>query len=79
MLCTLGLIISIGAFLLAVYPAWEIPLAYIFLTLSIAIFLLNKNLLNILKDLILSLLFVTILGLSMFYIFLKSHQTIISF
>lgn len=79
LLCTLGLIISIGAFLLAVYPAWEIPLAYIFLTLSIAIFLLNKKSFKYSKkDLILSLLFVTILGLSMFYIFLKSHQTIIS-
>ena len=79
LLCTLGLIISIGAFLLAVYPAWEVPLAYIFLTLSIAVFLLNKKSFKYSKkDLILGLLFITILGLSMFYIFLKSHQTIIS-
>lgn len=73
------LIISAGGFALALYPAWEIPLAYVFLILSIWIINKNKDEFQYCKkDLALIGLFILTLALTAYYIYTKSFDTIIT-
>ncbi len=43
LLIAIGLMISVGTFILVFYPSWQIPFGYIFALLAIWIFLKNKS------------------------------------
>ncbi|SFA94170.1 hypothetical protein SAMN05216249_105103 [Acetitomaculum ruminis DSM 5522] len=75
--CFLGLYICAGGYLLTLYPAWMVPLFYVFLGLMAYVIILN------IKDYKISLfdiagLAVTIVlfGVSMYYIYTVSGETI---
>ena len=52
-LIAIGLMVSVGTFILVFYPSWQIPYAYIFVLLAIWIFLKNRaNFKYNIKDLI---------------------------
>lgn len=72
------LVLSGGAFILTFYPAWQIPLGYVFLALGIGIFIreYKKGCLKAKKDIPILLLFLILLGGSMLAIFSKSSDTI---
>lgn len=76
-IATIFLIISFGGFCLALYPAWEIPLAYVLVALTI--YVIHKNWSNFKftkKDIILVFTFVLTLLLTACYIYSKSYETI---
>jgi hypothetical protein len=76
-IATIFLIISSGGFCLTLYPAWEIPLLYVFLASTI--FVIHKNWSDFnftKKDLALILTFIFALLLTAYYIYSKSYGTI---
>lgn len=73
----LGLVICAGGYILVLYPAWQIPLFYVFLALAIWIIIENRKNCKInKKDIISIIIAILILCACMGYIFLKSHDTI---
>ena len=77
LIITIALIICAGAYILAMYPAWEIPLAYVFLAFFIGVIYKNhKKFTFTKKDLLLLVLFVGLLVILLGYIFLKSQTAI---
>ncbi len=77
LLCAIGLMISIGTFILVFYPSWQIPYTYIFMLLAIWIFL--KNLANFTynkKDLIIFSIVIIIFSLVMVHVLNNSLETI---
>ncbi|WP_409200212.1 hypothetical protein [Methanobrevibacter sp. DSM 116169] len=79
LICALGMILCTGGYILAVYPAWQVPLFYIFLVLAIWIvrknwskFQFNK------KDALLIALFVAITAILVCYVLLKSQDAILA-
>ena len=79
LLATIFLIISSGGFILALYPAWEIPLAYVFFALAIWVIYSNKDKFQYSKkDLLLIGLFILTLLLTAIYIVSKSYDTLIT-
>lgn len=77
LLTVIPLIICAGGFILGMYPAWEIPLAYVFLALLIWIVYKNWNSFRYSKkDFLIILLTILILAISLCYIFLKSFDAI---
>lgn len=74
-----GMIVSAGTYILVFYPAWQIPLAYVFLVLAIWVILENKKEFKInKKDIISILIAITILGSSLGYVLFKSYDTIVT-
>lgn len=74
---TLISVILFGGYILALYPAWEIPFAYVFAIFFVWVVYKNYKTFNLhKKDLYLFLLFIVILSISLGYIFLKSYPTI---
>lgn len=78
LLIALELSLSIGSFLIALYPAWEVPLAYVFFMLFIWVLYENKNKIKInIKDILLVLLVIGIVGLTFCHLFIKSYDTLL--
>ncbi len=77
-LLALGLVICGGAFILTFYPAWQVPMAYIYLAMLIWVIWDRKKECTfcLKKDLPIIIGFFLILGISMLYIFTKSADTI---
>ncbi|WP_407380230.1 hypothetical protein [Methanobrevibacter sp.] len=76
-LCIIGLVFSLGAFTLSLYPAWEVALGYVFL--AIAVWIIHKNWNDFEKskiDILYTLIFAALFGLSMFYVLTKSSEAI---
>lgn len=75
LIAILGIVISIGTFALVLYPAWEIPFAYVFLVLTIWIIIENykdfKYSKNDLKIIAIGILILAIIAL---HVFFKSHN-----
>jgi len=72
-----GLMISIGTFLLILYPSWQIPFAYVFILLAIWIFLKRKSQFTFSKkDLLIILFYLTIFSIIMIHIYTNSFETI---
>ena len=79
-LITLFLVISLGGFILAFYPAWEIPLGYVLIFLIIWILYENKEKIMLLnkKDGLLVLMFLSLLSITFYYILTQSYDTILA-
>lgn len=78
-LYALVILICAGGYILTFYPAWQVPLAYVFLALFIGVFLENrKYFLWHKKDVGIGIGLVLLLSLGMIYIFSKSGGTISS-
>lgn len=76
-LCALVLLICSGGYVLTFYPAWQIPLAYVFLALLIGIVYENRaNLAFNKKDLAIGLGLILALVGAMGYILAMSYDTI---
>lgn len=76
-LYVLGLIVCAGTYILVFYPAWQIPLAYVFLVLAIWIIMENiKGFRISKKDIFTIIIGILILGLSLGYVIIKSYDTI---
>lgn len=66
-----------GGYVLTFYPAWQIPLFYVFLAMAIGIILENKEYLKFnIKDLVIVSVMLLILGLGLGYVLIKSYGTI---
>ncbi|MGV8906552.1 MAG: DUF7657 domain-containing protein [Acetobacterium sp.] len=73
------LFICAGGYALAFYPAWQIPLAYVFLALFIGLVLENrKNIKWHKKDTLIMAILIMTFGLAMAYIISLSYDTILS-
>ena len=73
----LGMIICAGGYILVIYPAWQIPMFYVFLALAISVIITNrKNCKITRKDIISILIAMLIFICCMTYIFLTSWNTI---
>lgn len=73
----LGLVICAGGYILTFYPAWQIPMAYVFLALAIWIIIDNrKNCKISFKDIISIIITIIIFGCCMGYILYNSLDTI---
>lgn len=71
------IVLCAGSFILTMYPAWMIPMAYVLLGLIIWIFIKNHKLYKINKiDILTIAVGVILLALSMGYVFMKSADTI---
>ncbi len=71
------MIICAGGYILILYPAWQIPLFYVFLVLAIWIIVENRKNCKInKKDIVSIILAILILAGCMGYIFTKSFDTI---
>lgn len=78
-LYALVILICAGGYILTFYPAWQVPLGYVFLALFMGIFLENrKNFIWNKKDIGIGFSFLLLLGLGMIYIFSKSGTTVSS-
>lgn len=76
-LAILGLVICAGGYILCLYPAWQIPLFYVFLACAVSVIFDNYGLIKIsYRDVIIIIGGVVLLGLSMCYILVKSAGTI---
>lgn len=72
-----GLMICVGTYLLVFYPAWQIPFAYVFILLAFWIFLKNKtNFTYSKKDMLIVLMYLSILTIIMIHILTNSIDTI---
>lgn len=77
LLIAIGLMISIGTFILVFYPSWQIPYAYIFILLAIWIFLKNKDHFTYTKiDLIIFGVLFIIFSVIMIHVLSNSLETI---
>lgn len=79
--CLYGLIVMIcaGGYVLTFYPAWQVPLAYVFLALFIGVVLENwKNFKWGKWDIAILISVILLLGIGMVYIFSKSFDTVAS-
>ena len=77
LLYLLVIYISAGGYALVLYPAWQIPMAYVFFALAIWVIIDNfkKEKIKI-KDIISIIIMVLLLGLSLFLVLNKSLDTI---
>lgn len=76
---TLLFTLCFGGFILTLYPAWEIPLGYLFVILAIWIIYENKDSIKIsIKDLALIALFLSILTVSFIHLYNMSWDTIVT-
>lgn len=77
LLIAIGLMISVGTFILVFYPSWQIPYAYVFLVLAIWIFLKNKYKFTYTKkDIITFIVLFIIFSVIMIHILSNSLETI---
>ena len=73
----LGLVICAGGYIMVLYPAWQIPMAYVFLALAIWVMVENrKNCKMNYKDIISIIVAILVLAGCMGYIFSQSMETI---
>lgn len=73
----LGLMICAGGYIMVLYPAWQIPMAYVFLALAIWVMVENrKNCKMNYKDIISIIVAILVLAGCMGYIFSQSMETI---
>lgn len=73
----MGIVLCIGGYVLALYPAWMIPLFYVFLAATVAMIIENRKIIKIQKQDILVFCFgLIILLVSFVYIYNQSKQTI---
>ena len=73
----IGLVICAGGYVLVFYPAWQIPMAYIFLALAIWIIIKNRKKCKVnYKDIILIILALAIFAICMLYVLCNSFDTI---
>ena len=74
-----GMIICAGGYLLVFYPAWQIPMFYVFLALAIWVIVKNRKEFKInYKDVISIIIAILILACLMIYIFYNSWDTIMT-
>lgn len=72
-----GMVICAGGYALVMYPAWQIPMAYVFGILAIWTIIENRKNCKInYKDIISIVIAILVLGCCMGYIILKSSDTI---
>ena len=73
----LGMVICAGGYILILYPAWQIPLAYVFFALAVWVIVENRKQCKIGRmDIISILIAIAVFGCSMLYILHQSHDTI---
>ena len=76
-LIALGLMISVGTFILVFYPSWQIPFAYVFVLLAIWVFLKNMHDFKVnKKDFIILAVFLLIFSIIMIHVLSNSLDTI---
>lgn len=80
LICSLGMVICVGGYLFSMYPAWQIPLAYVFLAFFIWIVYENKAnfKFDMKKDGFLILIFLLIAISLISYVLFKSSDAIIT-
>ncbi len=77
MLSCIFIAICLGSFLFAIYPPWQIPMAYFMLILAIWVFITNrKNSSYGILDLLIITISASIFVIGIIYVFLKSWDTI---
>lgn len=73
----LGLVLCAGGYIMVIYPAWQIPMAYVFLALAIWVIVENRKNCKINgKDIISILVAILVFAGCMGYIFSQSRDTI---
>lgn len=73
----IGIVISAGGYILVLYPAWQIPMFYVFLVLAIWIIIDKRKEIKInYKDIIAIVVAIAVLTGCMIYIFSQSLETI---
>lgn len=73
----LGLVICAGGYIMVLYPAWQIPMAYVFLALAVWVMVENRKNCKInYKDIISIIVAILVLVGCMGYIFSQSMDTI---
>lgn len=73
----LGMVICAGGYIMVLYPAWQIPMFYVFLALAIWVIVKNRKECSInYKDVISIVLAIGLFAGCMFYIFSQSLDTI---
>ncbi len=73
----LGLVICAGGYIMVLYPAWQIPMAYVFLALAIWVMVENRKNCKInYKDIISIIVAILVFAGCMGYIFSQSMETI---
>jgi hypothetical protein len=67
-----------GGYVLTFYPAWQVPLFYVFTALALGVIIQNRKNFSFSpgKDIALFILFLVLFGLGMLYIYIKSSETI---
>lgn len=76
-ICLAAMVLCAGGYVLVFYPAWQIPLAYVFLFLAIWIFLKNRKDFKInYKDVISIIIAIIVFASSMGLVLFKSMDTI---
>lgn len=77
--CSVGIALCAGGFILTMYPAWMVPLGYTLLGLIIWVFL-TRDRVNIVKkvDVLIAAIVALVFALLMFYILHKSWDTVIT-
>ncbi|MDD5021934.1 MAG: hypothetical protein PHR82_07410 [Endomicrobiaceae bacterium] len=71
--------VCLGGYILVLYPAWQVPFAYVFFAICLWLFLENRKKCQInFKDFISILFFILLFSISMFYIYNKSFDAIYS-
>ena len=76
-LATAGLVLCAGGYVMTLYPAWMIPLFYVFAAAVIAMIIDNKEYIRIRKqDIVIWLSGISIFFSSMLYIYMTSADTI---
>lgn len=74
-----GMVICAGGYLLVFYPAWQIPMFYVFLALAIWVIIKNRKEFKInYKDVISIIIAILIFACLMIYIFYNSWDTIMT-
>lgn len=78
LICTLGLVICAGGYVLSFYPAWQVPFVFVYLVLAIWVICTNYKhaKLSLHVDGSMILLFVVLMGTFFCYLFMLSHDTI---
>ena len=77
LLCLAGMFISGGGYIMTIYPAWMVPLAYVYLALLIWIFIKDRSAMVIKKkDVVLAVFAVLALGATILWIFKGSMDAI---
>lgn len=81
-ICATGIMICAGIFILTLYPAWMVPMAYVILGLIIWQMWINrrkisdKSGVSIFPDICICLIMMGILALALYVVYTRSHETI---